>query len=114
MVVCRSYRAGIHTMIAFNLQLQILPTAQQQQQLWPSLAVLRPVGCALYGGTAIALRYGHRISVDIDFFTSKPLDRRTLSSALPWLNQAEVLQDQPETLTVLSPATEGQPPVKIF
>ena len=98
-------------MTAFRPQLQILPMAQQQ--LWSSLAVLRQVGFVLYGGTAIALRYGHRISVDFDFFTSRPLDRSALVRELPWLLQADVLQDQPETLTVLSPSTEDQPPVKV-
>ena len=28
----------------------------------------------LGGGTALALRYGHRASVDIDLFTDKPFD----------------------------------------
>lgn len=95
----------------FQPQLQILPMAQQL--LWSSLAVLRPAGFVLYGGTAIALRYGHRISVDFDFFSSMPLDRSALCRTLPWLIEAEVLQDQPETLTVLSPASNNQPPVKV-
>jgi hypothetical protein len=32
----------------------------------------------LAGGTAAALQLGHRISVDLDFFTSEPLDARQL------------------------------------
>lgn len=32
------------------------------------------LGFALYGGTAIALRLGHRTSVDFDFFNDRPLD----------------------------------------
>lgn len=56
----------------------------------------------LYGGTAIALRYGHRVSVDFDFFSAHPLDRQALALALPWLASARVLQDQPETLTLLT------------
>lgn len=33
-----------------------------------------PESTYLAGGTAIALRYGHRISVDVDFFTPKDFD----------------------------------------
>jgi predicted nucleotidyltransferase component of viral defense system len=36
----------------------------------------------LAGGTALALRYGHRVSVDIDLFTDKPFDAVKLSEAL--------------------------------
>jgi hypothetical protein len=56
----------------------------------------------LYGGTLIALRCGHRVSVDFDFFTARPLERAALQRLLPWLNSSTVLQDQPGTFTVLS------------
>lgn len=79
----------------------ILPAAQAQ--LWEKLAPLRDLGFVLYGGTAIALRLGHRHSVDFDFFTHLPLKRTALKQALSWLATAEVLQDEPESLTVLSP-----------
>jgi hypothetical protein len=67
----------------------------------------------LYGGTAIALRYGHRVSVDFDFFSDRPLDRQRLSKALPWMNAALVLQDQPETLTLLTCGDKVQTGVKV-
>ena len=63
---------------------------------------MRDLGFVLYGGTAIALRLGHRHSVDFDFFTHLPLDRETLKRSLPWLASAAVLQDEPESLTVLT------------
>ena len=66
--------------------LEILP--ERQQRLWPSLAGLAGVGFVLYGGTAIALRYGHRVSVDFDFCSDRPLNRQRLSRALPWMNAA--------------------------
>ena len=59
-------------------------------------------GFVLYGGTAIALRCGHRVSVDFDFFTARPLERAALQRLLPWLESSTVLQDQPGTFTVLS------------
>jgi hypothetical protein len=61
------------------------------------------LGFVLYGGTAIALRLGHRYSVDFDFFSQSPLERTALKRALPWLASASVLQDEPDSLTVLAP-----------
>ncbi len=98
-------------MSVLNPHLEILPEAQQQ--LWPSLAGLAGAGFVLYGGTAIALRCGHRVSVDFDFFSDKPLDQQRLSRLLPWLASAQVLQDQPDTLTVLSAASELESGVKV-
>jgi Nucleotidyl transferase AbiEii toxin, Type IV TA system len=59
------------------------------------------MGFVLYGGTAIALRLGHRPSVDFDFFSEKPLDRVAMQAALPFISQATVLQDEPTVLSVL-------------
>ena len=81
-------------------RLEILPPVQRQ--LWPSLRGLAAAGFVLYGGTAIALRCGHRVSVDFDFFTARPLERAALQRLLPWLESSTVLQDQPGTFTVLS------------
>jgi len=36
----------------------------------------------LVGGTALALRYGHRKSIDIDLFTQAPFDANTLTECL--------------------------------
>ncbi|MBN9405087.1 MAG: nucleotidyl transferase AbiEii/AbiGii toxin family protein [Burkholderiales bacterium] len=52
-------------------RLDVLPRAQQR--LWPQLSKVRGLGFVLYGGTAIALRLGHRESVDFDFFSEHPL-----------------------------------------
>ncbi len=97
----------------FCPRLEILPDGQRR--LWPTLAALAPLGWVLYGGTAIALRYGHRVSVDFDFFNAQPLHRQVLGLALPWLPSAEVLQDQPETLTLLVPvAPDNEVKVSFF
>ena len=64
----------------------------------------------LYGGTALALRLGHRHSVDFDFFSSAPLDHRALSNALPFLRGAEVLQEESAALTV---SVDRDGPVKL-
>jgi hypothetical protein len=62
----------------FTPRLDVLPAGQRL--LWPEL-VQTPSHFTLYSGTAIALRLGHRQSVDFDFFTRKsfePYERAAL------------------------------------
>ncbi|MER2519671.1 MAG: nucleotidyl transferase AbiEii/AbiGii toxin family protein [Bdellovibrionales bacterium] len=80
----------------FAPNLMILPPAQRE--LWLELGET-PAGFALYGGTAIALRIAHRVSVDFDFFTIEPFDPRELVENLSYLRGAEVVQVAPNTLT---------------
>jgi hypothetical protein len=87
-------------------RLDILPSAQQR--LWPKLKPAAVLGYVLYGGTAAALRLGHRASVDFDFFSDAPLSRNALFAAMPFLEEARVLQDRPDTLTFLV-TSAGQP-----
>jgi len=84
----------------FQPQFSILPP--EQLRLWPDLKPVSGFGYVLYGGTAIALRLGHRTSVDFDFFASAPLDQNRLRKALPFLAKSTVLQEQENTLEVLS------------
>ena len=44
--------------------------------------VLASRGFYLAGGTALALRFGHRISVDLDFFSPNPFQTESLVSVL--------------------------------
>jgi hypothetical protein len=90
----------------FKPRMDILPVAQQR--LWPELHPSIQLGLVLYGGTAIALRLGHRPSVDFDFFTDKPLDKAVLQSAFPFLQRSTVLQDEPNAYTVLVPCGTTQ------
>ncbi|MGH8551276.1 MAG: nucleotidyl transferase AbiEii/AbiGii toxin family protein [Methylococcales bacterium] len=69
-----------------------------QRRLSPELAVT-PETFTLYGGTALALRLGHRTSVDFDFFSNTPFDPDQLASKLPYLKDAERVQVAPNTLT---------------
>jgi hypothetical protein len=72
------------------------------------------LGFVLYGDTAIALRLGHRQSVDFDFFTDNTLDKAALAAAFPFLEQSALLQDQPDNLTALVPGRDPQQqPVKV-
>jgi nucleotidyltransferase AbiEii toxin of type IV toxin-antitoxin system len=84
---------------SFSPQLKVLPGAQLR--LLSALAPAASLGLTLYGGTAVALRLGHRQSVDFDFFTERRLDRKELSDAFPFLSESQTIQDQPDTYTVL-------------
>ncbi len=83
----------------FEPRLDILPAAQRE--LWSTLSPLPELGFTLYGGTALALRFGHRESVDFDFFSDRTLDKAALFETLLVVKEARVLQDEPDTLTVL-------------
>ena len=95
--------------MTFIPRLDMLP--DEQRALWPALAGV-PESFVLYRGTALALRLGHRTSVDFDFFSAEPLDFERLFS-LPFVRDAEVLQREPSTLTVSTPRAESAAPVKV-
>lgn len=86
---------------------QVLPLAQKN--LWLELREL-PRHFVLYGGTALALRLGHRQSVDFDFFSSEPVSPAVLLESLTCLKGAKVLQNVSQTLTV---AVNRNGPVKL-
>jgi hypothetical protein len=86
--------------------MDILPPAQQR--LWPELRNAPNLGFTLYGGTAIALRLGHRDSVDFDFFSEKPLDRMAIKAAFPFMDHSTTLQDQDNTWVVLVPCANSK------
>lgn len=80
----------------FQPRLDILPAAQRR--LWDELGST-PKDFVLYGGTALALRLGHRISEDFDFFSSRSFAAADLLRSIPYLKAARVDQFQPDTLT---------------
>lgn len=92
--------------------LEVLP--KPQRELWPKLAAIHGCGFVLYGGTAVALRCGHRSSVDFDFFSSSELDKARLRAIMPVLAQGQTVQDTPRTLTMLVPSAESHVKVSFF
>ncbi|HEX9046303.1 MAG TPA: nucleotidyl transferase AbiEii/AbiGii toxin family protein [Verrucomicrobiae bacterium] len=78
-------------------RLDILPPPQRD--LWPHLAEI-PEHFVLYGGTGLALRLGHRQSVDFDFFTSENVTPAELLKSLSFLQGSKILQNTSQTLTV--------------
>ncbi len=70
----------------------------QQRRFWPELAAT-PNNFTLYGGTALALRLGHRASVDFDFFSNDTFDPEVLAAQVPYLREADRIQLAPDTLS---------------
>ena len=79
-----------------SLHLEILPPPQRR--LWRDLPQV-PASFTLYGGTAIALRLGHRSSVDFDFFSRQAFDPDELGRRIAFLRDAERIQMAANTLT---------------
>ena len=80
----------------FIPRLDILPPPQRR--LWDELAGVPPE-FVLYGGTALALHFGHRESVDFDFFGNRPLNPEQLVPAVSFLADAIVTQREPNTFS---------------
>lgn len=77
-------------------RLEILPSSQRR--LWDEMRGAIPAGFVLYGGTALALRLGHRASEDFDFFSNEAFLPAELEARVPFLAGAERLQASPNTL----------------
>ena len=60
----------------------------------------------LAGGTALALRWGHRTSVDLDFFSSDVVNEEGLLSSLQQISGIKVISRSPETLHLHIGATK--------
>ena len=58
-------------------------------------------GFALGGGTSLALRFGHRISVDLDFFTPDPFQPDEIAASLGALNP-EIMASARNSLTTVA------------
>jgi len=97
-------------MSEFIPNVAILPKAQRA--LWPSLRDV-PYGFVLYGGTALAIRLGHRTSVDFDFFSSRPVDPDALLTSIPFLRGGTVAQRSENALTVWVNSVPDEAAVKI-
>lgn len=88
----------------FTPRLEILPPAQRR--LWPALSEV-PAHFVLYGGTALALRLGHRTSEDFDFFSAAGFRPDELRRQLGFAERAEVTQATTNTLTFRTAGPDG-------
>jgi len=97
--------------MTFRPRLDALPAPQRV--LWPELAAV-PRRYVLYGGTALALHLAHRPSVDFDFFAHDHLDHRELENTIPFVSGAPVLDEGPDTRTILVARAGGDVKVSFF
>lgn len=91
----------------FTPKLSVLRSPQKN--LWAELSKV-PENFVLCGGTAVALRLGHRESIDFDFFGSHEFDPDEMYESLPFLQGSEVLQKSANTLTCV---VDRQGPVQV-
>lgn len=94
---------------SFDPRIDILPTAQKE--IWPQLAPAPDLSFVLYGGTAIALQLGHRVSIDFDFFRAEPLDKALIETSFQFVRNARTIQEDENTLVIAVPMPSG--PVKV-
>ncbi len=80
-----------------------------QRRLWTDLRDT-PRDFVLYGGTALALRLGHRTSEDFDFFSNRPFSPDLLLKTIGFMKDAEIRQIEENTLTAI---VERSGPVKV-
>ncbi|NQY73357.1 MAG: nucleotidyl transferase AbiEii/AbiGii toxin family protein [Candidatus Margulisbacteria bacterium] len=69
-----------------------------QQKLFYELKQV-PSDFVLYDGTAIALRIGHRESIDFDFFSKQPFNPDTLYNEISFLKDSKIIGKSKDTLT---------------
>jgi hypothetical protein len=86
-------------MNSFTPKLETLPV--EQQEIWAQLSPVVKQGFVLYGGTAIALQLGHRISVDFDFFRHEDLKKEAIFQDLPFCSHGQIIQNQPNALSLI-------------
>src|SRR3954467_4804638 len=93
----------------FEPRIEILPPAQKE--IWPQLAPAPGLSFVLYGGTAVALHLGHRVSIDFDFFSSEPLAKAKIETSFSFARKARTIQEEKNTLVLIAPMPSG--PVKV-
>lgn len=74
----------------------VLP--ESQREVWTRLGAT-PRNFVLYGGTALALRLGHRESVDFDFFCHQTFQPSVLQRSIPYLQDQPITQQSESTLS---------------
>ena len=78
----------------------ILP--KKQQDIFSSLKEKEWINqFYLAGGTALALQYRHRESVDFDFFSDKDFNNQELSEHLKKIGETEIFSEEKNTLHTL-------------
>lgn len=90
----------------------IFPPAQKE--FWDTVAADVPAQFVLYGDTAIALRFGHRSSVDFDYFTDQGVSYDDFVRTIPALTKGIVLQRAANAIVVSLPMRSGDVRISFF
>jgi hypothetical protein len=96
----------------FEPRIEILPPAQKE--IWPQLAPAPDLSFVLYGGPAVALHLGHRVSIDFDFFKAEPLDKARIETSFQFVRNARTLQEEENSLVMDVPMPSGSVKVSFF
>jgi hypothetical protein len=98
----------------FEPKIASLP--KPQQEIWSLLAPSVGLSYVLYGGTAVVLYLGHRVSVDFDFFffRSAPLDKTELETRFEFVRCGQTIQEDVNTLVVMARMPSGAVKVSFF
>lgn len=96
----------------FDPRIDILPAAQKE--IWAQLAPAPDLAFVLYGGTAVALQLGHRVSIDFDFFRTKPLEKARIETSFQFVRNARVIQEHENSLVLDVPMPSGSVKVSFF
>lgn len=91
--------------------LEILP--ESQRQIWERLGST-PADFVLYGGTALALRLGHRQSIDFDFFSPRSFQPLELARSVGYLRDQTVTQQSENTLSCEVDSAGGSVKISFF
>jgi len=96
----------------FDPHIDILPVPQRE--IWPQLSPAPNLSFVLYGGTAVALHLGHRISIDFDFFKADPLEKGEIEASFQFIRNARTIQEDKNTLVLNVPMPSGSVKLSFF
>jgi hypothetical protein len=88
--------------------------APPQRAFWDEVGPHVPKRFVLYGGTAIALRLGHRQSIDFDFFTEAELGPNEVEHEVCPSDRTVTLERAPQTLVVALSVGGGEVRLSFF
>lgn len=87
--------------------------SESQREVWKRLGAT-PGDFVLYGGTALALRLGHRASIDFDFFCHRSFQPSVLLHSIPYLEDQPITQQSESTLSCDIATPKGVVKVSFF
>src|ERR1700677_4006138 len=107
------YLPGGRSMLArLDPRIDILPLVQRE--IWPQLAPAPDLAFVLYGGTAVALHLGHRVSIDFDFFKAALVEKSAIQTNFQFVSDARSIQEDENRLVIDVLMPSGRVKVSFF